>query len=60
MTRDKALIKEWIEYVQVQGVNLTKWEESFIESIAEQFELKQWISDKQEEILERLYTEKTP
>jgi len=60
MTRDKALIKEWIEYVQVQGVNLTKWEEGFIESIAEQFELKQWISDKQEEILERLYTEKTP
>lgn len=60
MTKDKVLIKEWIEYIQVQGINLTKWEQDFMESIAEQFEIKQWISDKQEEILERIYAEKTP
>jgi hypothetical protein len=33
----------------------TKWESNFIESIYEQFERKKDLSDKQCEILERIY-----
>ena len=38
---------------------LSKWEADFIESIAEQYEERGTLSDKQTEILERIYSEKT-
>ena len=59
MTQEPKVILSWIEHVNEEGVNLTKWEKDFMESITEQFNRKNWISDKQEEILERIYTEKT-
>lgn len=40
-------------------MDLTKWEQSFMESITDQFERKRFLTDKQEEILERIYSEKT-
>ena len=49
-----------IDEVNMHGVNLTKWEKDFMESITEQFAGRKSISDKQEEILERIYAEKTP
>lgn len=60
MTQTTEVIGEWIAAVQEKGRGLTKWEEDFIESIAEQFDERDSISDKQEEILERIYAEKTP
>lgn len=60
MTYDKQVIESWINAVNEEGVNLTKWEEDFMESITEQFKVRQSISDKQEEILERIYTDKVP
>ena len=59
MTKDKAVIQDWIDYVNNNGVNLSKWELDFMESITEFFQERSWISDKQEEILERIYAEKT-
>lgn len=59
MTQEPKVILSWIINVNEDGVNLTKWELSFMESITDQFNRKNWISDKQEEILERIYVEKT-
>lgn len=60
MTKDKQIIQDWIDEISTNGKNLTKWEEDFFDSVAEQFSERKWISDKQEEILERIYAEKTP
>jgi len=59
MTKDIQIIEDWINQVNDEGRNLSKWELDFMESITDQFERKNWISDKQEEILERIYSEKT-
>lgn len=60
MTHKPEVIKSWIEHVNNEGRNLTKWELDFMESITEQFEERNSLSDRQEEILERIYTDKTP
>lgn len=54
------IIERWIKTVQDEGRSLTAWEEEFIESIAQQFERKRFLSDRQEETLEKIYAEKTP
>lgn len=38
---------------------LTTWEQRFVDSCEEQWEQKAWFSEKQMEILERIYAEKT-
>lgn len=38
---------------------LTKWEQSFYESIIDQFDRSGSLSEKQFDILERIYSEKT-
>lgn len=60
MTKDAKVIEHWINTVNEDGFKLSKWELDFMESITEQFAQKNWISDKQEEILERIYVDKTP
>jgi hypothetical protein len=56
--RSKETIGQWLLAIEESGRGLTKWEESFIESIADQFASTESISDRQEEILERIYVEK--
>lgn len=55
--------KETIEYMfealETPNRELTKWEEDFIVSIRRQFKEKKMLSDRQTEILERIYAEKT-
>lgn len=51
--------EHWVDIIQCKGRGLTKWEEDFIESLAEQIQVRASISEKQEEILERIYAEKT-
>jgi len=60
MTKDKAVIEQWINTINEEGTNLTKWEQDFMESITEQFSIRNTVSDRQEEIIERIYAEKTP
>jgi hypothetical protein len=56
----------WLLEIEMNGVNLTTWEEDFIESLSSQIDIQvirdsQWTpSDKQLEILERIYTDRTP
>ena len=59
MKQPKEAIKHWIDTIQTEGRNLTKWETDFIESLADQFEGRGSVSEKQQEILERIYAEKT-
>jgi len=50
----------WIEKILRLGVNLTDWEQGFIYSVKNQWERKGKLSDRQWEIVERIYTEKVP
>lgn len=59
MTKSKEVIREWIKLVNDEGHDLTKWEEDFMESITQQFYETASISDRQEEILETIYANKT-
>ena len=60
MTQPPEVIQSWIDHINDHGINLTKWEEDFMESITDQFAVRNSLSDKQEEILERIYVNKTP
>lgn len=59
MTKPKEVIREWIELINTEGRGLTKWEKDFMESITQQFYETASISDRQEEILETIYANKT-
>jgi hypothetical protein len=55
----QVLIKTMLEALETPYKTLTKWEEDFVESLTDQFQRKGWLSDRQFEILERIYAEKT-
>ena len=52
--------RDWIERVNDEGVNLTKWEEGFMINITDQFERSGRLSPGQIETLEKIYAERTP
>jgi hypothetical protein len=52
-------IKHMLEALESPSKELTKWEASFIESITDQYEQKGQLSDRQFEVLEKIYAEKT-
>lgn len=60
MKHKREVITEWIDLIQTEGRSLTAWEESFVDDLAAQLDERGSISDRQEEILERIYSEKTP
>lgn len=53
-------VAAWITAVNEHGVNLTDWERQFMESVTDQWDRTGRLSDRQVEILERIYAEKTP
>ncbi len=55
----KENIEYFIKELEAPVRELTDWEENFIESISDQFTRRSYLSDKQFEILERIYAEKT-
>lgn len=58
MTREVVL--HMIDTVNDEGRGLTPWERTFMESVTEQMERAGTLSERQQEILERIYAEKTP
>lgn len=46
--------------VEADGVNLSPWEEEFVASLREQVDKGRRLSDRQAEILERIYAQRTP
>ena len=59
MKHTPEVITQWLDAIHETGRRLTKWEQDFVKSINEQFIDRNSISDRQEEILERIYAEKT-
>lgn len=53
------LITHMLDSLTSPYKELSKWEEDFVLSITAWFETRQSLSDKQFEILERIYAEKT-
>ena len=50
----------WLDKIADEGRNLSKWEEEFVASLEEQRASGRQLSERQAEILERIYAEKTP
>jgi hypothetical protein len=43
-----------------EGQDLSKWEEDFLMSLSDQLDRRGTLSERQEEILDRVYTNKVP
>jgi hypothetical protein len=52
---------QWFDEIEATGPHkgLTKWEKDFTESLRDQVEGSGSMSQRQEEILERIYTDRT-
>jgi DNA-binding MarR family transcriptional regulator len=59
-TLDSDRIGEVIDACAENLDRLSVWERNFIESIADQYDRRHSLSDRQREILERIYVEKIP
>lgn len=59
MKQPYQIIESWIDLCLTNSHKLTKWELDFCESLEQQLKLQGSISDRQEEILERIYSAKT-
>jgi hypothetical protein len=53
------MIKHMLDTLESPVRQLTSWELGFLESVSEQFGERGMLSDKQFEIMERIYMEKT-
>jgi hypothetical protein len=53
-----TVVSQWIKDVVDHGRDLSKWEEQFIESISDQFDRTHRLSERQIEVLERIWEEK--
>ena len=53
------LIDSLLNALETPLKDLTKWEENFLESVSDQFQRTRDLSDRQLEVLDRIYTEKT-
>lgn len=57
-TRD--VVRSWLDLCNEHVDRLTKWEQDFIASLTEQFDAGRTLTERQLEILERIYAAKTP
>lgn len=57
--QNKQLLDHMFDCLDSPSRELTKWESDFIESVYDQFTKSGKLSDKQFEILEKIYAEKT-
>lgn len=55
----RELQEHWLETIEHEGVNLTTWEEDFIESIRSRMDAGQELSERQAETLEAIYAKRT-
>jgi hypothetical protein len=52
-------ISDMIDRINTEGINLTAWEIQFLESITDYFNRGGFLSEKQVEQLERIFSERT-
>jgi len=58
-TKTHEIIEHMLDALERPNRDLTEWEDNFLASIKHQYAFKSDLSDKQFEILERIYAEKT-
>lgn len=51
--------QEWVEKIWDKGRGMSAWERDFVESVEEQLSDGRRLSERQVEILERIYAERT-
>ena len=58
----REVICHWLTTIEEEGKYLTSWEEGFVAGLVERFANSSiaGLSEREEEILEKIYTEKTP
>ena len=56
---NKDLVAHMLDSLKTPSRELTPWEEDFVASVDEQFTERGSLSDRQVEILDRIYAEKT-
>lgn len=55
-----AVYRDWVDAIIAEASDeLTDWEKNFIDSIDRQLTLKRELSERQAEVLERIYANKT-
>lgn len=59
-TLDPTRIGEVLDSCTDNMSCLSKWEQNFVESLVDQWNRRHSLSDRQKEILERIYVEKIP
>jgi hypothetical protein len=58
--KPQELLQQWIDDILEEASdNLSDWESSFVDSVHSQLNRKGQLSERQEEILEKIYAEKT-
>ena len=57
-SKPTRVLQDWIDQC-IESTQLTHWERDFVESVGEQLERRGTLSERQQEILERIYAEKT-
>ena len=57
--KEEQRLQGWLDALQEPYKPLTKWEQGFVDSLQEQLFSQGWLSDRQKEVLERLYAQKT-
>ena len=58
--KPKEVLSDWIETIETEASDeLNEWESKFVESVSSQLNRYGKLSQRQEEILERIYAEKT-
>ncbi len=60
MTVSSKVVRGWLDRCREDGEKLTPWEVSFLESVTDQFDCRGSLSERQLEVLERIYNEKVP
>ena len=52
-------VDQWLTLIQEQGRNLSKWEQDFVDDVADKLRGGRFLTEKQVGIVERIYAEKT-
>jgi hypothetical protein len=60
MEKNPEIHKMWVKRCLEDGKGITSWEDSFLTSLETQLEKGKELSEKQIDILERIYSDKTP
>lgn len=57
---DRTDWEQWVDAITLNGVNCTTWELEFVESMQARLQAGRQLTEKQADILERIYAERTP